>query len=619
MSESLSQGKNSINIVFAPNVKPLISRVLKGSEFKVVWGYTANTYRIITANWIGTDWLVGGSNTVAIELTDKGQYVLSRGQKTRAIGVATTAVAKSKGVILKGKDGKQKNKNKVKDKVQSQDTIKEILRENPSAFLKYGFNETPQVEVVEFADLAKSAQPYFISTQLGFTGEIKISYKAQRTKDGKIASVVGAKDNTKGSDAGAGGSPGSLAPSNQAVPAGQPDPKNDDDQSFGLFSYCVLGAKDGKVIKSANALASPIDGTSLLKLFIALVIKTYFNKSEFLTESVKRDLAEMLDESTNPPANRLIDKIGTIATLNEYIAKMGFPGTGIKSLYSAKEDLVLNDLPMNWSKYRSDAKNNGYLEIYYDGERANEVALGQLKKMRKASGLPLKVLSSYRSFAVQEKVYLSKPKSSRALESAPPGYSQHHTGLTFDLVSVSKTPTAAEKSELSWLNTNAIKYGFMLPYAGGGGDLGAATAEPWHLSFVGNPESMGIFRDFILRSKQLGNNPLRGDQKLEKLFLNPASRETDKETTAFDLANCYLRLTKGSDPVSSIARKALDGSFTGLPGEVRAKLGYTSNMFGCVIEIEDEVIISAYNSGADSASRSNLESKVKKLVKSLGI
>lgn len=72
-----------------------------------------------------------------------------------------------------------------------------------------------------------------------------------------------------------------------------------------------------------------------------------------------------------------------------------------------------------------------------------------------------------------------------------PGYSEHQTGLSFDLRKKSVTyktlsEYAYEKtSEYAWLRENAYVYGFVLSYPKGKTELTGYGFEPWHWRYIG--------------------------------------------------------------------------------------------------------------------------------------
>ncbi|HOP10555.1 MAG TPA: M15 family metallopeptidase [Oscillospiraceae bacterium] len=122
-----------------------------------------------------------------------------------------------------------------------------------------------------------------------------------------------------------------------------------------------------------------------------------------------------------------------------------------------------------------------------------------------ADGIELNVISSYRSPERQVELYNAKVseyvQSGETQEDAeveaakmvaPPGTSEHCTGLAVDIVSVdwyddnkSLTSKFENTDEFEWLISHCAKYGFILRYPDGKEDITMIDYEPWHYRFVG--------------------------------------------------------------------------------------------------------------------------------------
>ena len=70
------------------------------------------------------------------------------------------------------------------------------------------------------------------------------------------------------------------------------------------------------------------------------------------------------------------------------------------------------------------------------------------------------------------------------LVSARPGYSEHQTGLAFDLIDSSGN-LVEEAGASQWLLDNAYKYGFVVRYPVGKEASTGYVPESWHLRYVG--------------------------------------------------------------------------------------------------------------------------------------
>ena len=70
--------------------------------------------------------------------------------------------------------------------------------------------------------------------------------------------------------------------------------------------------------------------------------------------------------------------------------------------------------------------------------------------------------------------------------SARPGYSEHQTGLAFDVAAGSCVLDCfGTTSQYQWLQANAADYGFIQRYYAGYENITGYKAEEWHYRYVG--------------------------------------------------------------------------------------------------------------------------------------
>lgn len=106
-----------------------------------------------------------------------------------------------------------------------------------------------------------------------------------------------------------------------------------------------------------------------------------------------------------------------------------------------------------------------------------------------ADGLQLLIVSAFRSVARQALIIRRKLDRGQRLEdilkiSAPPGFSEHHTGLAVDIgtpESESLTTEFASTEAFTWLGHRAGEFGFSLSYPEG--NPAGFLYEPWHWRF----------------------------------------------------------------------------------------------------------------------------------------
>ena len=145
------------------------------------------------------------------------------------------------------------------------------------------------------------------------------------------------------------------------------------------------------------------------------------------------------------------------------------------------KDFVPDDLVDISSKY-TDEKD---LKI-------SRIAMNAFIKMYEAAekeGYQLVINSAYRSYEEQEELvntYLNSYGQSYVDKYvAKPGFSEHQTGLSFDIGSRNSRVFANSK-EYEWMQENAHKYGFIYRFDKRYEDLTGFRNEAWHYRYVGN-------------------------------------------------------------------------------------------------------------------------------------
>jgi zinc D-Ala-D-Ala carboxypeptidase len=118
------------------------------------------------------------------------------------------------------------------------------------------------------------------------------------------------------------------------------------------------------------------------------------------------------------------------------------------------------------------------------------------------AGIKLIPISGFRSVADQVKLFERQiqrrgSEENAARLSAPPGYSEHHTGYTLD-IGDGNQPRADLKYDFEntaayqWLRTHATQaYGFELSFPEN--NTQGVSFEPWHWRFTGSQEAAQVF------------------------------------------------------------------------------------------------------------------------------
>jgi len=109
-----------------------------------------------------------------------------------------------------------------------------------------------------------------------------------------------------------------------------------------------------------------------------------------------------------------------------------------------------------------------------------------MKAAAQADGVALRIVSAFRSIERQAEIVRAKLERGLSLDailevSAPPGYSEHHTGRAVDVTTdgVRALELEFENTDaFRWLSKHAAQFGFSLSYAAG--NAHGYAYEPWH-------------------------------------------------------------------------------------------------------------------------------------------
>ncbi len=135
----------------------------------------------------------------------------------------------------------------------------------------------------------------------------------------------------------------------------------------------------------------------------------------------------------------------------------------------------------------------------------------QMQRDARASGIVLTAISGFRTVEQQEYLFFeikrqrNQDTRKRAEVSAPPRYSEHHTGYAID-IGDGKVPATnlSENFEQTpafrWLENNAARYSFELSFPRN--NIQGISYEPWHWRYVGDTDSLKTFYE----AQELQNN-----------------------------------------------------------------------------------------------------------------
>jgi zinc D-Ala-D-Ala carboxypeptidase len=126
----------------------------------------------------------------------------------------------------------------------------------------------------------------------------------------------------------------------------------------------------------------------------------------------------------------------------------------------------------------------------------------QMQAAARQQGINLYPISGFRSITQQNELFFKVKEqrgqgvSKRAEVSAPPGYSEHHTGYAVDIgdgntPATNLSPSFDKTATFRWLKANAPRYSFENSFPKN--NLQGVSYEPWHWRFVGDIQSLETF------------------------------------------------------------------------------------------------------------------------------
>lgn len=144
-----------------------------------------------------------------------------------------------------------------------------------------------------------------------------------------------------------------------------------------------------------------------------------------------------------------------------------------------------------------------------DNDELTSETSNAFEKMRvdaQAEGLNLYISSGFRSYEYQAQLYqryADRDGYEKAdTYSARAGYSEHQTGLAFDLNTIDDS--FANTPEGKWIAENCWKYGFILRYPKGKEAQTGYQYEPWHLRYLGEDMAKKVYDSGLCLEEYLG-------------------------------------------------------------------------------------------------------------------
>ena len=207
--------------------------------------------------------------------------------------------------------------------------------------------------------------------------------------------------------------------------------------------------------------------------------------------------------------------------------------------------------------------------------------------MQEAGIKPCNVISTYRSFAYQQKLVNDKVAKRVAngqdaetayqqvtMSTAPASCSEHQLGLAIDFsVSTSSSVSFGNTAAGAWLREHAWEYGFILRYQEAKSSFTGIVSEPWHYRFVGIPHAQIMYangwclEEYIAYLREYGSYTLvSGDMTYEIYWTQDVEARFSRVLDiSFDNDGGWI-ITTGTitEPLSLVAGHWSEPSFRGL-------------------------------------------------------
>ncbi len=144
----------------------------------------------------------------------------------------------------------------------------------------------------------------------------------------------------------------------------------------------------------------------------------------------------------------------------------------------------------------------------YDPGESSEAldAFYEMQADASDEGLNIYISSSYRSYEDQERIYQNycdtDGQEAADTYSSRPGFSDHQTGLAFDLNSIDDSFGYTPESD--WVSANCHKYGFIIRYPKGKEEITGYQYEPWHIRYIGVDKAAAVYESGLCLEEYLG-------------------------------------------------------------------------------------------------------------------
>lgn len=249
------------------------------------------------------------------------------------------------------------------------------------------------------------------------------------------------------------------------------------------------------------------------------------NTSETAIASTAPSSSTSADADDTPAnhANQAAPTISPDATVEEAKAKLSKQTTNRTSQTTPVVSPATEPADQKYGHFSYPVQDPDALRLvasYAEGDNQRDeflhpdaaAALHKMIAAARAEGIWLVPASGFRNLEQQRSLFSNQTLAkgspeAAAIVSAPPGYSEHHTGYAVDLADGSLSQADdisiafAQSPAYEWLTANAAEFGFELSFPEGNPQ--GISFEPWHWRYVGTNEAKQLFRN-QLEANDLG-------------------------------------------------------------------------------------------------------------------
>lgn len=275
-----------------------------------------------------------------------------------------------------------------------------------------------------------------------------------------------------------------------------------------------MGSANNNMIGKKSVIFTLISVVIVVLLFVVVVVykdAIFSEKQQQIVEktatssetskksnNVEEQPTQQTPEKSTPPS----EKVDTSAQNQSIVDENGY----IEGQKLPSEPTYIKGILVANKKYPLPAN-------YAPGvDQKAELALNTMFTAAKVNGYELTAFSSFRSFDYQKQLYTKyvKKDGQKAADrySARPGYSEHQSGLAFDIGEIGQedlwlTEAFGNTEAGQWLHAHAHEYGFILRYPKGKEATTGYMYESWHFRYVGIKLAKEIYEQNVTLEEYL--------------------------------------------------------------------------------------------------------------------